>query len=342
MILRDLRSSQHKIRLAARRKSIAGKAAIGLFVPLFLFLSACTISPLTANRPAPVTHLGTRLDSAAGAVMVRRGENLYQVSKRYKVNLNDLAAVNDLTPPYKILEGQRLLLPLPEAYKVKPTDTLQQVSRMYQVSIADLIRLNDLEEKRRLRVGETLRLPGEHAAPSPSRQVSKQFSKKHFETVETEDLAPVRVASAVSPRTMRVMNDASVPLQAVQPASRAGYVWPVRGQIVSSYGAKEGGLFNDGVNISAPKGAPVRAAAAGRVIYVGDSLSSYGNLVLIRHSGDIVTAYAHLNTVDIRRDMQVDRGDIIGTVGSTGSVANPQLHFEVRQGVKTLDPRKFL
>lgn len=335
-----LNSSPHRTPATAGRWKIAAQGALAIAV---MVLSACTISPPTAGRPAPVTHLGTKIDSAAGAVMVRRGENLFQVSKRYKVSLEDLAAVNGLTPPYKIVEGQRLLLPLPQAYKVKPTDTLQQVSRMYQVSIADLIRLNDLEEKRRLRVGETLRLPGDHVEKYPSSpQITKSAARRTVEAVETEELAPVRVASAVLPRATPRMTDASMPSQAVQPASRAGYVWPVRGQIVSSYGAKEGGLFNDGVNISAPKGAPVRAAAAGRVIYVGDSLSSYGNLVLIRHSGDIVTAYAHLNTVDVRRDMHVDRGDIIGTVGSTGSVANPQLHFEVRQGAKTIDPRKFL
>ena len=92
----------------------------------------------------------------------------------------------------------------------------------------------------------------------------------------------------------------------------------------------------------APRGTPVLAAADGTVVYVGDKLQSYGNLVLIRHTGGMVTAYAHLNSVNVRQGAMVRRGQAIGAVGSTGTVANAQLHFEVRKGKDTLDPKSYL
>jgi len=128
----------------------------------------------------------------------------------------------------------------------------------------------------------------------------------------------------------------------VSSSRRSDFIWPVRGQVISSYGPKEGGLYNDGINIAAPRGTPVLAAADGTVVYVGDKLQSYGNLVLIRHTGGMVTAYAHLNSVNVRQGAMVRRGQAIGAVGSTGTVANAQLHFEVRKGKDTLDPKSYL
>ena len=129
----------------------------------------------------------------------------------------------------------------------------------------------------------------------------------------------------------------------LMPSSPPGsFLWPVRGKVVSGYGAKADGLFNDGINVAAPHGTPVAAAADGTVAYVGDALGSYGNLVLVRHGGGMVTAYAHLATVGVKRGSLVRRGQTIGTVGSTGSADTAQLHFEIRRGTETLDPRRHL
>ena len=121
-------------------------------------------------------------------------------------------------------------------------------------------------------------------------------------------------------------------------AANGSFLWPVRGRIISGYGPKSDGMHNDGINIAASKGTPVAAAAAGTVAYVGNELRGFGNLVLIKHSNGYITAYAHLDKVSVTRGASVARGATIGTVGQTGSVTSPQLHFELRRGSAAIDP----
>ena len=116
------------------------------------------------------------------------------------------------------------------------------------------------------------------------------------------------------------------------------FIWPVEGTLVSAYGPKEGKRFNDGINIAAPAGTPVRAAASGVVIYTGNELRSFGNLILIRHAAGWSSAYAHTETVRVRRNQRVEKGAVIAAVGRSGSVACPQLHFELRREAKAVDP----
>lgn len=111
---------------------------------------------------------------------------------------------------------------------------------------------------------------------------------------------------------------------------------------MSGYGPKPGGLHNDGINVAAPRGTPVRAAERGIVAYAGNELRGFGNLLLIRHADGWMTAYAHLDRMLTVRGEVVEPGATIGTVGSTGNVDTPQLHFEIRRGSQALDPMLYL
>ncbi|MGN6517480.1 MAG: murein hydrolase activator EnvC family protein [Rhizomicrobium sp.] len=122
----------------------------------------------------------------------------------------------------------------------------------------------------------------------------------------------------------------------------AGFTAPVSGRIIEGFGAEGGGQRNDGINIAAAAGTPIHAAADGVVTYAGSELKSYGNLILIKHGGDYITAYAHADTIGVARGQRVSRGDVIGTVGDTGDVHQPQLHFEIRHDMKPIDPRPLL
>ena len=113
-------------------------------------------------------------------------------------------------------------------------------------------------------------------------------------------------------------------------------------KIVSGYGPKAGGFHNDGINIAAPRGTPVLAADNGVIVYVGNELKGSGNLILVRHADRWMSAYAHLDKTTVARGQVVKRGEKLGTVGSTGSVGSPQLHFEVRRGTQALNPAKYL
>ncbi len=119
----------------------------------------------------------------------------------------------------------------------------------------------------------------------------------------------------------------------------SGMMWPVNSKkILSDFGPKGKGKINDGVNIASAEGEPVWAAGDGEIIYVGNELQGYGNMVIIKHPGTKTTTYAHLNRYTVDKYEHVKQGDIIGYVGTTGNVKSPQLHFAVRDGKDPVDP----
>ncbi|HEY5239802.1 MAG TPA: M23 family metallopeptidase [Rhizomicrobium sp.] len=131
-------------------------------------------------------------------------------------------------------------------------------------------------------------------------------------------------------------------VQGAQLAANARFVWPVTGRIISPFGASASGERNDGINIAAVEGEKIHAAAGGVVTYAGNELKSYGNLVLIKHDDGYVTAYAHAENILVQKGARVEKGQVIATAGATGDVDAPQLHFEIRQAGKPIDPKPML
>jgi murein DD-endopeptidase MepM/ murein hydrolase activator NlpD len=116
----------------------------------------------------------------------------------------------------------------------------------------------------------------------------------------------------------------------------------VRGRVLASYGNTPGGGHNDGINIAAPRGTPVRSIDAGTVAYAGNEVKGYGNIVLIKHANGWISAYAHLDDMTVKPGDTIAAGQVIAKVGDSGGVAEPQLHFELRRGKKPVDPKEFL
>lgn len=129
---------------------------------------------------------------------------------------------------------------------------------------------------------------------------------------------------------------------AAAPAPEGRFPWPVRGHVVGAYGNAPGGGHNDGINIAAPLGTPVRAIDGGTVVYSGNEVKGYGNIVLIRHANGWISAYAHLDDVSVRQGETISPGQVIAKVGNSGGVSQPQLHFELRRGQKPVNPTEFL
>ncbi|WP_448206521.1 peptidoglycan DD-metalloendopeptidase family protein [Azospirillum sp. sgz302134] len=184
----------------------------------------------------------------------------------------------------------------------------------------------------------SLRLPGQkpaivaEAAPTPT------------PTPTPAPAAPPRAAEPPPAAPAPTQEAAAAPPppaeEAPAPRSSGGrLLWPVKGKVISTYGPKPDGLHNDGVNIAAARGTPVLASDNGIVAYAGNELRGFGNLLLVKHSDGYITAYAHLDRIDVERGARVKRGQAIGTVGQTGSVTSPQLHFELRKGSQAVDPR---
>ena len=152
--------------------------------------------------------------------------------------------------------------------------------------------------------------------------------------------APNYVSRNVTPYTP-VTSQALPPVGA--PIGDApAFAWPVNGRVISDFGTTANGGKNDGINIAAPLGAPIKASASGMVTYAGNELKDYGNLVLIKHSGGYTTAYAHADRLLVSRGENVSRGQVIGYAGQTGDVSTPQLHFEIRAAATPVNPRSYL
>lgn len=130
---------------------------------------------------------------------------------------------------------------------------------------------------------------------------------------------------------------------AAAPSQGTGdFGWPLRGRLISGFGPKPDGQKNEGLNIAAPLGTSVYASKDGTVAYAGNELRGFGNMVLVRHTAGKFTVYAHLDQISVNKGDSVRKGQVVGTVGQSGGMTEPQLHFEVRQGSTPQDPMQYL
>ncbi|HML29964.1 MAG TPA: M23 family metallopeptidase, partial [Hyphomicrobium sp.] len=149
-------------------------------------------------------------------------------------------------------------------------------------------------------------------------------------------------AARPAPVEQKVAIAAPPPSSAPASADSVKLRWPASGKIIAGFGSRADGTHNDGINLQVPLGTDVHAAESGVVAYSGSELKGYGNLVLLRHDNGWVTAYAHNDELLVKRGDKVRRGQVIAKAGKSGSVDQPQLHFELRQGSKPVDPIPYL
>ena len=221
-------------------------------------VARATVAATPVALPRPVVEGDT--------VVVRRGQSISTIAAGLGVGYAALVAANPEVDPDRIVPGQRLNLPRPEA-----------------------------------------------PIPTAPRMAS-------------EDLAAARQAAGLKPPSL----------------SGDGFLVPVSGKVIAGFGEQADGSRNDGVNIEADRGATVRAAENGVVVYVGSKIKSFGKMILVRHAQGFVTTYAHVDSVLVKTGDAVSRGQKIATVGNSGAVREPQLHFELREGSAAVDPSRWL
>jgi murein DD-endopeptidase MepM/ murein hydrolase activator NlpD len=208
-----------------------------------------------------------------------------------------------------------------------------------------LARTNELGPPYIISPGQRLRIPSPTAAPNcPDGKIIVASPAHSAPAPMHLAAAPAPVAVPVAPKAAQIIaTPAKVSPVAKPPARGASqFLWPVDGKVVSGYGPKRDARQNNGINIAASPGAPVRAAENGVVVYAGNELRGYGNLLLVRHADGWTSAYAHNGELLVDRGTVVERGQVIAKVGTTGSVNSPQSHFELRKGAKAVDPLKYL
>jgi lipoprotein NlpD len=234
--------------------------------------------------------------------------------------------------------------PKPGYYTVKPGDTLIRIGLDNGQNWRDLVKWNNLDNPNVIEVGQSLRVvpPGVDPAAAATRPVTAA-------RVETRPLANSGPASAPSPGAPAATPAAAGPAAAATPpagaapgAAREGdddirWSWPANGNVIAPF--EEGKV--KGLVIGGKAGDPVLAAADGRVVYAGSGLRGYGNLVILKHNATYLTAYAHNQTLLVKEDQNVKRGQKIAEMGSTDA-DSVQLHFEIRKQGKPIDPAKLL
>ena len=230
---------------------------------------------------------------------------------------------------------------LSHTYVVASGDTLGAIAGKYGVRISDLIKTNDLENAN-IRVGQKLVIPAKGAI---------RINNNSGENKRVVGLAPMRADRIVTGSTpknyikpVRVKENGRVGDDEKAPA-RTGidtFRWPATGRVLSKFGHRRRGERNEGIDISVPVGTSVKAAENGLVIYSDSELQEYGNLLLIRHDGGWVSAYAHNSSLHVKRGEKVRRGQIIAKSGRTGNAQRPMIHFELRKDSNPVNPEKYL
>jgi murein DD-endopeptidase MepM/ murein hydrolase activator NlpD len=288
-------------------------------------------APQLANRPAATgaESPSDPLFVGASAVVVAKGDTIFEIARRHRVPMRAIIEANRLRPPYVLHVGQRIVLPRNVVHDVVKGDTLYGISRRYGLDTFALARANGIENPYTIHVGQRLLVPSLGRPPADGLRAA---------SVPNAAAKPDTAASgAAAGRTTP-----SKPEPALPPAGGKGFLWPVSGNVVSTFGPKAKGLHNDGINIAAPRGTAVRAAAGGSVAYAGNELRGFGNLLLIKHQGGWITAYAHNDEILVKPGDAVQKGQPIARVGTSGNVPSPQLHFELRRGKTAVDPEKHL
>ncbi|MEC9266446.1 MAG: LysM peptidoglycan-binding domain-containing M23 family metallopeptidase [Pseudomonadota bacterium] len=297
-----------------------------------------------ALRPPYDLRVGQQLRiPAARTHTVRTGETVYGISRQYGVAMNELVRVNQMAPPYTIKVGQRLSVPsstVPRATYVS-TDPAAPPPRPEPIpnapgnpepsAIAPSVEPLP-ESPPPNSSGDDVPVLEASPEPAPSQLPSQPPPEPSF---GPRDVIYPPAKPYEPPRLVG-------PIPRPPPMTGNGFLWPVRGNVVSAYGPKGRGLHNDGINIAAPRGSPIRAAEAGVVAYAGDGLQGFGNIVLIKHADGYVTAYAHADALLVSRGQVIQRGQAIARVGSSGTVETPQVHFQIRRGRDAIDPRRLL
>jgi len=271
------------------------------------------------------TNTGQKLSNYA---VVLSGENIYRISKKYNIPLRDLINQNHLAPPYSIKVGDKINLPSNQYHKVVDGDTLYDISRKYGMNINNLIAINNLQKPYHIKVGESLKI---NISNTDDNKPSVAYSKN----VEQE------VTNQSKKLISHNLDEPKISEPSITNKNNH-FIWPVKGAIISKFGPKAGGLYNDGINIKAKNGDNVKATEDGVVAYVGDELRGYGNLIIVKHSSGWISAYGHLGSAKVKRGNKVKKGETIAIVGTTGNVKSPQLYFGLRKGREAVNPQSYL
>ncbi|GGW79885.1 peptidoglycan DD-metalloendopeptidase family protein [Alteromonas halophila] len=286
------------------RYSLSDLTCCLVFVTILLSVNGCS----SRSTPAPLVLLDSQPDEDTGytkdTYQVQKGDTLFGIAWYTGNDYRDLARYNQLSPPYNIYPGQTLRVSAPRAV---------QNSSISQ------------------------------AKPSPKRSGTTTKTKQKNSVDPSSDQAYGESEKDVNNQSVKRSSRASAGTSNNNnkgfPARVTQWVWPAKGKLVGTFSQADSG--NKGIDIRAARGSDVSAAADGKVVYAGDALRGYGNLIIIKHTDTFLSAYAHNDTINVKEQQWVSAGERIATMGNSGT-DSVKLHFEVRYRGKSLDPLRYL
>lgn len=316
--------------------------------PLLLLLIALSLLGCeSSGHHVEVTDNWLQPLSTQGIHEVRRGETLYSVAWRYGKDYRELAANNHIPAPYKVVVGQKIHLVSNQAPLSKPVTqpenpkapiTLAQKTpykaTSSRVEVIDLtaaqgsiVRPKETQQSRPS--------PTEKSAPLPS-SIEKSAPVSPLPPPSVEKSAPASPRLKSTPST--IVKQEPIPSTPLPTSGKmSAWLWPVNGKLIGTYGTKGG----KGINIAARLGTPVKATGAGRVVYCGSGLRGYGELVILKHNDEFLSAYAHNHKLLVREGDKIKAGQVIAEMGDS-EAKQVMLHFEIRRAGKPVDPLQFL
>jgi murein DD-endopeptidase MepM/ murein hydrolase activator NlpD len=275
------------------------------------------------------------------AITVARGDTVDAIARRHHVpataiiQANNLAAANAIRPGQQLVVPRygpspkfvRSVMPPPKPVGLVPPESIPTSGGGVSVATG---------ADGHVAVADNRPGKSQRSGNAPLKAAIVQRNRKPLPEQHPVKLA-ARTPLAAKPAEKPADVDTSMGSDATP-----SFHWPVRGQVIAGFGPKSDGQRNDGIDIAVPENTPIKAANDGVVIYSGNQLKSFGNLVLVRHSNDYVTAYAHAKEIRVKKGDPIKGGEIIGMSGQTGNVDTPQVHFEIRKGSTPVDPMRLL
>lgn len=238
-------------------------------------------------------------------------------------------------------------------HTLRSGESIYGIARQYKTTAAELQHVNEISDPARVRVGTVLKVPAgqpgavplHEADPAPARTARTSVPQA------SEPATPAGITPGVrmlnQPERKAALSDRASdadPAPAAEPvlSNAVHFPWPARGKVIGTFGKRPDGGNNEGIKIQVPMGTDVRAVEGGKVIYASSEMQTYGNLVLIQHDNGWVSAYGHADRLLVRPEEVVRKGQVIAKSGRSGSADQPQLHFELRQGSRPMDPIAYL
>jgi len=319
-------------------KNLSTKLAL---IFCFVFFASCSqknapivnknkvkYSKNTVLNSSKYKNIGNML-TVGDEIVVKDGDTIHKIAKSCNVDAQELITYNKLQPPYQLKTGSIIKIPNLQ-YQVQNKDSLYSIANLYKVSLQDLASINNIQPPYQIKAGDILKIPKINKPEVPNSNVANDNIKVAEVATKTPQQLPNKLVSDSQ-------------YNKFPPSKSDFFIWPLEsGNIISKFGPKSSGLYNDGINIESSEGQAVKSVAKGKVAYVGNQLKGYGNLIIIKHDDGWISAYAHLKDFAVKKGQKVDQGFKIATVGKTGKVLSPQLYFSLRKNKTAVNPENYL